>query len=88
MAISTKETEAQAGLKICPGQEEVTAKEEKGTLGSAHLYLGFPGGSAVKNPSANAGDTKRPGFDPCIGKNPWRRKWHPTPVFLPGKFHE
>ena len=18
---------------------------------------------------------------------PWRRKWHPTPVFLPGKFH-
>ena len=20
-------------------------------------------------------------------KIPWRRKWHPTPVFLPGKFH-
>ena len=20
--------------------------------------------------------------------NPWRRKWQPTPVFLPGKFHE
>ena len=26
-------------------------------------------------------------FDPWIGKNPWRRKWQPTPVFLPGKFH-
>ena len=25
-----------------------------------------------------------PGFDPWIGKIPWRRKWQPTPVFLPG----
>ena len=22
-----------------------------------------------------------------IGKIPWRRKWQPSPVFLPGKFH-
>ena len=22
------------------------------------------------------------GFDPCIGKVPWSRKWQPTPVFL------
>ena len=22
-----------------------------------------------------------------FGKIPWRRKWQPTPVFLPGKFH-
>ena len=22
-----------------------------------------------------------------VGKVPWRRKWLPTPVFLPGKFH-
>ena len=29
----------------------------------------------------------RPGFDPWIGKIPWRRKWQPTPVFLPGEFH-
>ena len=26
-------------------------------------------------------------FDPCVGKTPWRRKWQPTPVFLPGEFH-
>ena len=26
-----------------------------------------------------------PGFDPWVGKIPWRRKWQPTPVFLPGK---
>ena len=22
-----------------------------------------------------------------VGKTPWRRKWQPTPVFLPGKAH-
>ena len=30
---------------------------------------------------------KRPRFDPGIGKIPQRRKWHLTPVFLPGKRH-
>ena len=26
-----------------------------------------------------------PGFDPWVGKIPWRRAWQPTPVFLPRK---
>ena len=30
---------------------------------------------------------RRPGFDPWVGKIPWRREWQPTPVFLSGKFH-
>ena len=30
---------------------------------------------------------RRCGFDPWVGKIPWRRKWQPTPVFLPGEFH-
>jgi len=29
----------------------------------------------------------RPGFDPWIGKMPWRREWLPTSVFWPGEFH-
>ena len=29
---------------------------------------------------------KRRGFDPWVRKSPWRRKWQPTPVFLPGKY--
>ena len=29
---------------------------------------------------------RRPGFDPWVGKIPWRRKWQPTPAFLPGEF--
>ena len=27
----------------------------------------------------------RHGFDPWVGKIPWRKKWQSTPVFLPGK---
>ena len=30
---------------------------------------------------------RRSGFNPWVGKIPWRRKWQPTPVSLPGKFH-
>ena len=29
----------------------------------------------------------RYGFNPWVRKMPWRRKWQPTPVFLPGEFH-
>ena len=30
----------------------------------------------------------RLGFNPWAGKIPWRRECLPTPVFLPGEFHE
>jgi len=46
--------------------------------------MGFPRGSVVQNLPANAG---RCGFDSWVGKIPGRRKWQPTPVFLPGKSH-
>ena len=39
----------------------------------------------VKNPPAKAGDDKRRGCDPWVGKIPWRRAWQPSPVFLPGE---
>ena len=44
---------------------------------------GFPGGSDGKV-CLQCG---RPGFDPWVGRIPWRREWQPTPVLLPGKFH-
>ena len=44
-----------------------------------------------KSPRYAAKDTcmqcGRPGFNPWVGKIPWRRNCQPTPVFLPGKFH-
>ena len=30
---------------------------------------------------------KRHQFNPWVRKIPWKRKWQPTPVFLPGKSH-
>ena len=30
---------------------------------------------------------RRPGFDPWVGKIPWRWKWQPTLVLLPGESH-
>ena len=40
------------------------------------FFMGFHSGSAVKNPTCNAGDA----LDPWVGKIPWRRAWQPTPV--------
>ena len=52
------------------------------------VYLvGFPEGSAGEEFACNAGDTGDAGFGHCVGKIPWRRKWQPTPVFLPEKSH-
>ena len=31
--------------------------------------------------------TRETGFNPWVRKIPWRRKWQPTPVLLPGKSH-
>ena len=37
---------------------------------------------------ANAGDAGSiPGLKRFLGKDPWRRRSQPTPVFLPGKSH-
>ena len=46
--------------------------------------MGFSVVSAVKNPLTKQEFDK---FDLWFGKIPWRRKWQPTPVFLPGKSH-
>ena len=43
------------------------------------IQLDVPGGS--DEPACNPGD---PGLIPGLGRSP-RRKWQPTPVFLPGE---
>ena len=30
---------------------------------------------------------RRPGFNSCFGKSPWRKEWLPSPLFLPEEFH-
>ena len=60
--------------------------QNKKSLATKYLtYWGFPGGSVVKkNPPAIAGES---GFDPWVGKIPWRRAWQPTSVSFPGESH-
>ena len=67
-------------------QENLRASTQKNLKLKAEINppKGFSGGSVVKNTPANA---KRCRFDPWVGKTPWRRKWQPSPVFLPGKSH-
>ena len=48
------------------------------------LFGDFPGGSDSKSVCLQC---RRPRYDPCVRKIPWRRKWQPTPVLLPGKSH-
>ena len=48
------------------------------------LGSGFSGSSGGKESACYAG---HPGLIPGSGRSPWRRKWQPTPVFLPGKSH-
>ena len=40
----------------------------------------------VRNLAASEGDVRH-GFDPWVGKIPWRRKWQPTAVVLLEKCH-
>ena len=44
----------------------------------------FPGGPSGKEPAYQC-RRHETGFDPWVGKIPWRRAWQPIPVFLPGE---
>ena len=47
----------------------------------------FPGGASGKEPTCQCRRHKRRRFHLWVGKIPWRRRWQPTPVFLPGECH-
>ena len=45
-------------------------------------WIGLPRWPSGKESTCQC---RRSAFDPWVRKIPWRRKWQPTPVFLPGK---
>ena len=49
--------------------------------------FGLPRWLSDKELDCQCSRHKRHGFDPWVGKIPWRRKWQLTPVFLPGESH-
>ena len=49
--------------------------------------LGFPGSTSGKELTCQCRRHKTSGFNPWVRMIPWRRKWKPTSVFLPGESH-
>ena len=56
-------------------------------LHTASFKWDFPGGTVGKESPCQYRRHKRCGFNYWVRKIPWRKKWQPTPAFLPGKFH-
>ena len=52
-----------------------------------YISFGYPGGCNGKELTCQCKKCKRCKFDLWVMKIPWRRKWQPTPVFLPGESH-
>ena len=51
--------------------------------------LGFPGGTSCKEPTCQCRrHLREAGSIPGSERFPWRRKWQPTAVLLPGESHE
>ena len=51
------------------------------------MFLGSQVMLVVKNHPVNAGDAIDASLIPGSERFPWRKKWQPSPVFLPGKCH-
>ena len=54
-------------------------------LAASHRLLGIPRWLRGKESSCQWRTCRRYGFDPRVGKIPWRKAWQPIPVFLPGE---
>ena len=56
-------------------------------MGLECIYGKPPGLPRWLSGTESACECRRCGFDPWVQKIPRRKKWQPTPVFLPGEFH-
>ena len=73
--------EAQAGIKIAGRNINNLRYADDFTTST----IGLPGGTSGTELPCQCMGLKRPGLDPWVRKISWRRKWQPTPVFLPGE---
>ena len=51
------------------------------------IQRGYLGDTSGKESACQRRRHKRHGFNPWVGKIPWRKARQPTPVFLPGECH-
>ena len=59
------------------------SENAKGNYPRVNSIMGFPAGTGGKEPTCQSKRQKKCGFNPWIGKIPWRRAWVQTLVFLP-----
>ena len=73
---------------VMEGEGQSRGREVRSTtIGYKRNYNGLPDGAISKEPARQCRRCKRRRFDPWVGEIPWRRKWQPPPVFLPGESH-
>ena len=77
-----------------PYGEEILGPMCQGHLGSGldtitydMLLVNLFGLPRYRSSKESACQCRRGGLDPWVRNIPWRRKWQPTLVFLPGKSH-
>ena len=77
------------GQKSLSGYRPWGQKESDMTewLSLSWQVWGFPGGASDKELTCQCRRHQRHGFDPWMGRIPWRRKWQPTSVLLSGESH-
>ena len=68
----------------CSCSSQVTRDYE---IKELSFLKGFPGGASGKEYTRRCRRCQRCRIDSWVGKIPWRRKWQPAPVFLPGESH-
>ena len=77
------------GVQYTTGEEwrnSSRKKEEAEPKQKRHPVVDVSGGFPGSSEGRVCLQCGRPGFSPRVRKIPWRRKWQPTPVLLPGKF--
>ena len=59
----------------------------KALLWGFEIFTLGPGASLIAQSVKNLPAMQETWFDSWVWKIPWRRKWQPTPAFLPGESH-
>ena len=79
-------------LSLCNTPTDLCLFYRLGTQGPERLGTHVTGSDGVRIWAQPYGfsiflQCGRPGFNPWVGKIPWRRQWQPTPVLFLGKSH-
>ena len=68
------------------GNAGTVLNKHKTSMNVNYYYVSSIWASLVAQKVKSLLQCRRPGFNTCVRKIPWRRQWLPTPIFLP-EFH-